>query len=279
VKFLIDRSLGPQVLGWMRANLSADEHGDGEFGDEYKTTSLYFETTKFDVYHRHESYGRSKFRIRRYGLLDFIFLERKFRTDRLLAKRRTTVPVADLQRLADDKPDPTWKGYWFHRRILIRGLHPKIQMSYHRVARVTQTPHGLQALFALRLEKGHVIIGMDTEMDTTPRRLGMDWAVNLDKSDFLGKAALVRTAGLPDHRRLVGLTMPGPAPTEGSPIWSERDVIGHVTSSFDSPTLGKAVMLGWQKRTPFPEQVEVDGRTAAVTAPPFYDPEGTRARA
>ena len=143
VKFLIDSSLGPQVLGWMRANLSADEHGDGEFGDEYKTTSLYFETTKFDVYHRHASYGRSKFRIRRYGLLDFIFLERKFRTDRLLAKRRTTVPVVDLQRLADDEPDPAWKGYWFHRRILIRGLHPKIQMSYHRVARVTQTPHGL----------------------------------------------------------------------------------------------------------------------------------------
>ena len=28
-------------------------------------------------------------------------------------------------------------------------------------------PHGLQALFALRLEKGHVIVGMDTEMDST----------------------------------------------------------------------------------------------------------------
>ena len=94
----------------MRANLSADEHGDGEFGDEYKTTSLYFETSNFDVYHRHASYGRSKFRIRRYGLLDFIFLERKFRTDRLLAKRRTTVPVTDLQRLAADEADPTLEG-------------------------------------------------------------------------------------------------------------------------------------------------------------------------
>ena len=134
---------GTEVLGWMRANLSADEHGAGEFGDEYKTTSLYFETTNFDVYHRNASFGRSKFRVRRYGLLDFIFLERKFRTDRLLAKRRTTVPVDELQMLASDEPDPTWKGYWFHRRILIRGLQPKIQMSYHRVARVTQTATGL----------------------------------------------------------------------------------------------------------------------------------------
>src|SRR5262245_30163142 len=143
VKFLVDRKLQTDVLGWMRSNLSADEHGAGDFGDEYKTTSLYFETTSFDVYHRHASYGRSKFRIRRYGMLDFIFLERKFRTDRLLAKRRTTVPVTDLERLAANEPDPTWKGYWFHRRILIRGLQPKIQMSYHRVARVTQTATGL----------------------------------------------------------------------------------------------------------------------------------------
>jgi glycine cleavage system T protein len=140
-------------------------------------------------------------------------------------------------------------------------------------------PHGLQALFALRLEKGHVIVGMDTELDTTPRRLGMDWAVNMDKPDFLGKAALVRTSGVPDHRRLVGLTMPGAAPTEGSPIWADGDVIGHVTSSFASPTLGRAVMLGWQKRTPFPDQVEIDGRVAAVAPTPFYDPEGLRARA
>ena len=45
-------------------------------------------------------YGRSKFRIRRYGFSDIIFLERKFRTERLLAKRRTTVSVLDLDRLA-----------------------------------------------------------------------------------------------------------------------------------------------------------------------------------
>jgi len=56
-------------------------------------------------------------------------------------------------------------------------------------------------------------------------------------------------------------------------------VLGHVTSSFTSPTLGHVVMLGWLKRSPFPEQVEVDGRQAAVAQPPFYDPEGLRARA
>ncbi len=140
-------------------------------------------------------------------------------------------------------------------------------------------PHGLQALFALRLEKGHVIVGMDTELDSTPRRLGMDWAARMDKPRFIGRAALERTAKLPDHRRLLGFTMDGPAPVEGSPIWSNGDIVGHVTGSWASPVLGKVVMLGWQKVSPFVDTVEIDGRTATVTPTPFYDPEGHRARA
>jgi glycine cleavage system aminomethyltransferase T len=140
-------------------------------------------------------------------------------------------------------------------------------------------PHGLKALFGLRLEKGHVIVGMDSEMDSTPRRLGMDWAVRMEKPFFIGKPSLARTAPLPDHRRLTGFTMPGEAPTEGSPIWSGGDIVGHVTGSWTSPVLGQTVMLGWLKRTPFPDRVEVDGREAVVADTPFYDPEGHRARA
>ncbi len=140
-------------------------------------------------------------------------------------------------------------------------------------------PHGLQALFGLRLEKGHVIIGMDTELDTTPRRLGMDWAVRMEKPRFIGRASLERTAKLPDHRRWVGFTMPGVAPAEGAPIWSGGEVVGNVTGSWTSPLLGQALMLGWLRRTPFPERVEIDGREAVVTSTPFYDPEGHRARA
>ncbi|MCU1361227.1 MAG: hypothetical protein JWN99_2516 [Ilumatobacteraceae bacterium] len=141
------------------------------------------------------------------------------------------------------------------------------------------TPHGLQALFALRLEKGHVIVGMDTELDTTPRRIGMDWAVKMDKPDFIGRTALARTAPLPDHRRLFALTMDGPAPMEGSPIMSDGRIVGHVASSFTSPLLERAVMLGWQKHTPWADVVTIDGRQAHVTTAPFYDAEGARARA
>jgi hypothetical protein len=141
-KFLIDAKLRPQVVEWARANLEADGHGSGVYADEYTTASLYFETDAFDVYSRRASYGRSKFRIRRYGLSNIIFLERKFRTERLLAKRRTTVPVGDLERLAGTDLDPAWEGYWFHRRILLRRLRPLIQMSYDRVARIGTSSTG-----------------------------------------------------------------------------------------------------------------------------------------
>ena len=141
-KFLIDARLRPQVVEWSRANLEPDGHGSGVYADEYTTASLYFETDAFDVYQRRDSYGRSKFRIRRYGMSNIIFLERKFRTERLLAKRRTTVPVGDLERLASTELDPSWPGYWFHRRILLRRLRPLIQMSYDRVARVGTSSTG-----------------------------------------------------------------------------------------------------------------------------------------
>ncbi len=143
-------------------------------------------------------------------------------------------------------------------------------------------PHGLQALFGLRLEKGHVIVGMDTELDTTPRRLGMDWAVRMEKPAFIGRASLERTATLDDERRWLGFAMDGEAPPEGSPIRApggDGEIIGNVTGSWTSPLLGKALLLGWQRRRPFLERVEIDGREAVVTPTPFYDPEGVRARA
>jgi sarcosine oxidase, subunit alpha len=145
-------------------------------------------------------------------------------------------------------------------------------------------PHGLQTLFGLRLEKGHIIVGMDTEMDTTPRRVNMDWAVKMSKPDFIGRTALERTAKLPDQRRLHGFEMDGEAPVEGTPIMVDGQIHGHVSSTFTSPTLGKAIMLGWLKKgasldgSPI-THVEIGGLLATVVDTPFFDPEGVRARA
>ena len=142
-------------------------------------------------------------------------------------------------------------------------------------------PHGIDALLKLRLEKGHIIVGQDTDFDSTPRRIHHEWAVRMDKPDFVGKGAILRTNKVPPDRQLVGFTMEGPAPLEGSVIYYQGEYAGYVTSSFASPILGKTVLLGWLRffQGALPEEAVIGGRPAQRTAPPFYDPEGTRARA
>lgn len=141
-------------------------------------------------------------------------------------------------------------------------------------------PHGVEALLMLRLEKGHIVVGQDTDFDSTPRRINHEWAVKLDKPDFVGRRAILRTDKAPLDRQLAGLEMEGPAPAEGALIWKGSDYVGFVTSSAFSPVLGKAVMLGWLKllEGELPAEVTIVGRPARRVPTPFYDSEGSRAR-
>ena len=142
-------------------------------------------------------------------------------------------------------------------------------------------PHGIEALFRLRLEKGHIIVGQDSDYDSTPRRPDHDWMVNLDSGDFIGRHAVERTNRLPLDKHLVGLECDGPAPFEGAVAWTAAgDYAGYVTSSAWSPTLERAVMLAWIRTTDgvLPADVIIDGRTARRAELPFYDPSGERAR-
>jgi sarcosine oxidase subunit alpha len=141
-------------------------------------------------------------------------------------------------------------------------------------------PHGLQTLQTLRLEKGHIIIGMDTEPDSTPRRLGMDWAVKMEKADFVGRPALERTESFPLRKQLVGFEIDGPPPVDGTPLSTAIGLGGYVTSAAWSPILEKSVMLGWVDLDggDAPDEVMIGEQTARRVPTPFYDPGGDRAR-
>ncbi len=141
-------------------------------------------------------------------------------------------------------------------------------------------PHGLETLLDLRLEKGHIVVGQDTDYDSTARRIHHQWAVKLDKEDFLGLPAVRRTNRIELDKRLVGLEMELPAPIEGEVIHVGERYAGYVTSSTDSEILGRAVMLGWLHLIDgeLPEDVTIDGRPARRAPTPFYDPDGERAR-
>ena len=142
LKFAVDPETAARIREWARPRLAPDPFAAEPAGDCYRTTTIYYDTQDLAVYHRRGSYGRSKFRIRRYGAADVAFLERKLRTSGVLSKRRTIVPVDHLSRLTEPSADPEWHAYWFHQRILMRRLRPVCQVSYRRMARVGMTDYG-----------------------------------------------------------------------------------------------------------------------------------------
>ena len=143
IKFVVDAALAPKLRDWARAHLKADPHGAGPFGDEYDTSSLYFDTAQLDVLNRRGSYGRAKYRVRRYNDAELVFLERKLRKRRMLVKRRTIERIDALPHLALAAPRRGEAAEWFHNRILLRKLQPVCQVTYHRTARVVMCDDGL----------------------------------------------------------------------------------------------------------------------------------------
>jgi sarcosine oxidase, subunit alpha len=104
---------------------------------------------------------------------------------------------------------------------------------------------GVEAQRILRLEKGHFIVGQDTDGLTKGYSAELDWAIKLDKNDFVGKPELTWQHDEKSGPRLVALQ-----PVDGSVVPDEASLItegthiaGRVTSSRMSPTLGRSVCL------------------------------------
>ncbi len=155
------------------------------------------------------------------------------------------------------------------------------------------TPYGTETMHVLRAEKGFIIVGQDTDGSVTPQDLGMSWAIGHKKPfNFIGRRSWAREDSLrEDRKQLVGLMThdPGLVLPEGAQAVLDPKpkppmaMVGHVTSSYYSATLGRSIALalikGGHHRSGetlhFPL---ADGRTpsAEICSPVFYDPEGSR---
>ncbi|MGE5193618.1 MAG: FAD-dependent oxidoreductase [Deltaproteobacteria bacterium] len=144
-------------------------------------------------------------------------------------------------------------------------------------------PFGVEAQRLLRLEKKHLLPGVDTDALSNPLEADLPWIVKLDKEDFIGKRSLARAAGRGPRNRLVGFRVPGGTiPEPPALVLYGGKLGGRVTSCEYSPAAGCAVGLAWvpaiQSRNGDRIEIQIDGRliTAIVQDDPFYDPAGEK---
>jgi len=156
------------------------------------------------------------------------------------------------------------------------------------------TPYGTETMHVLRAEKGYIIVGQDTDGSVSPIDLGMGGMVAKTK-DCLGKRSLLRSDTASGNRKqLVGLLTEDPAIVldEGAQIVESPNPtipapdLGHITSSYASPTLGRSIAMALVRNglNRMDERVYVsmrDGRTvpATITGTVFFDPDSERQNA
>lgn len=137
-------------------------------------------------------------------------------------------------------------------------------------------PIGLGARDTLRLEMGFCLYGNDIDDTTSPLEAGLGWVTKFNKQ-FTNSVALQlqKTNGV--HRKLVGFEMIDRGiPRHGYPIVdAEGHSIGLVTSGTQSPSLQKAIGMGYVKTEFAKESTEIfisirDNKIKArIVKPPF----------
>ena len=149
-------------------------------------------------------------------------------------------------------------------------------------------PFGVEAQRILRLEKGHFIVGQDTDALTQGFGAGLSWAIKLDKVDFAGKPELAWQSERDRYFGLVGLQPHDGSvtPPEASQIVEDKTIVGRITSSRFSPTLGRSICLGFVAphlarpgtavTVQLPDGERISARVMEHHA--HYDPEGVKVR-
>jgi aminomethyltransferase len=112
-------------------------------------------------------------------------------------------------------------------------------------------PIGLGARDTLRLEMGFCLYGNDIDDSTSPMEAGLGWITKFTK-DFTSKEIFAEQKAEGVEKKLVGFEMIEKGiPRHGYEIKDfGGNTIGHVTSGTQSPSLAKAIGMGYV-RTPF----------------------------
>lgn len=151
-------------------------------------------------------------------------------------------------------------------------------------------PFGIESLMVMRIEKGFLHVGSDTDGTTMPQDVGFGGVIANKRADFVGRRSTMTPEGLRgDRKRLVGLQAVDPRSRiavgahviDASTKAAARSQ-GWVTSAATSPTLGRSVALALiengAERIGEIIQLFDDGRRmpARICNPSQFDPAGDR---
>jgi len=147
-------------------------------------------------------------------------------------------------------------------------------------------PFGVEAQRVLRLEKGHIIIGQDTDAMSHPHEVDMAWAIAKKKPFFVGGRSIELRLRQPTTRKLAGFAIDEPIhemPGESNLVLRGNAIAGFVTSVVRSPNLERVIGLAYvhpdDAEVGKPIEIKLDSgrRLGAEVVPlPFYDPDNQR---
>ena len=149
---------------------------------------------------------------------------------------------------------------------------------------------GRGAFNSLRLEKGYRSWGADMWSAHDPHEAGLEFAVKLEKPDFVGREALFRRYELHEAQaaspHLACLTLDDPAAVVlgKEPVFADGRAVGFVTSADYGYTVGRAIAYAWVpdelagEGTPLEIEYFGERYGATVARDPLFDPDMTRMR-
>jgi glycine cleavage system aminomethyltransferase T/glycine/D-amino acid oxidase-like deaminating enzyme len=145
---------------------------------------------------------------------------------------------------------------------------------------------GYKAIDSLRLEKGYRVWGADITPDENPFEAGLEFAVKLEKDDFVGREALLTARDRPAEKRLVCLVLEDPRSVAlgSEPVRVGGDVAGRVTSGGYGYTIARSIAYAYLPAAVAAAgqavEVEIFGEWIAgeVADEPLWDPKGDRIR-
>ncbi|HJT14532.1 MAG TPA: FAD-dependent oxidoreductase [Dongiaceae bacterium] len=160
---------------------------------------------------------------------------------------------------------------------------------WQRAREAGAIPLGIEALGALRAEKGYLYVGQDTDGETMPHDLGFVGPRTKRQDAYVGDRSLFTpAANKPDRKRLVGILVEGEASIPIGAhaiehIAGRKRSLGYVTSSYQSAHLGHPIALGLIEGGMERGTVEIEhlGQSyrARLVSPCFLDPKGERLNA